>query len=178
MGKNNNFIIGLLLILLCNYRSVPCFGVTPVSEVYNTQIGVREKTGHNDGKDVEKYLKTVGLGKGYSWCAAFVKWCLLEAGYIQANAINGMALTCHRKGHIVYEKGKVIREIQQGDVGTLYYPNLGRIGHTFFYDKKVNEKIYRTVEGNTNAQNSREGDGVYVRYRSIKQTFSFSRWTE
>jgi len=34
-----------------------------VATIYKSQLGVRERTGNNDGKDVEKYLKSVGLGK-------------------------------------------------------------------------------------------------------------------
>ena len=46
-----------------------------------SQVGVVEKTGNNDGVQVEAYLKTVGLGKGYSYCAAFVKWVFLQCGF-------------------------------------------------------------------------------------------------
>jgi len=35
------------------------------------QLYVREATGNNDGVEVERYLKSVGLIKGYSWCAAY-----------------------------------------------------------------------------------------------------------
>jgi uncharacterized protein (TIGR02594 family) len=45
-----------------------------------SQIGVKEKTNSNDGVEVEKYLKTTGLGKGNAWCGAFVNWCLEESG--------------------------------------------------------------------------------------------------
>ena len=45
-----------------------------------TQIGVQEiPKNSNAGADVEKYLKSVGLGKGFSWCMAFVYWCANEA---------------------------------------------------------------------------------------------------
>lgn len=40
-------------------------------EIAFTQLHVRELTGRNDGPEVEKYLKSVGLGKGYAWCMAF-----------------------------------------------------------------------------------------------------------
>ena len=41
-----------------------------------TQVGTREKSGHNDG-DVEKYLKALGLKKGDAYCAAGQYWCFL-----------------------------------------------------------------------------------------------------
>lgn len=149
---------------------------TCIEQTYNSQLGVREATGKNDGVQVETYLKSVKLGKGYAWCAAFVKWCFDQCGI--KTTINAMALSTHRPGHLVYYKGKQLRPPIAGDVGTLYYQHLGRIGHTFFYDKEINSKIYRSVEGNTNSAGSREGDGVYIKYRSYKATYSISRWIE
>lgn len=165
----------ILILFLC---SVHLGGVSQscVVDTYTSQIGVREATGHNDGKQVEVYLKSVKLGKGFPWCAAFVRWCFDQCGI--KTTINAMALSTHRPGHIIYFKGNRIRTPQAGDVGTLYYAKLGRIGHTFFFDREINTKIFKSVEGNTNGVGSREGDGVYIKYRSYKATYSISRWTE
>jgi len=43
------------------------------------QIGVIEKTGRNDGADIEKYLKSTFTNKGSSYCAAAVYWCFFAA---------------------------------------------------------------------------------------------------
>lgn len=147
-----------------------------LTEIYTAYIGVREATGKNDGPAVERFLKNVGLGKGFPWCAAFVKTCLLEAGIKSAGKINGMALSCENKTHFVYTGKQLVGIPRAGDVGTLFYAKLGRIGHTFFYDKKVNSSIYESVEGNTNGDGSREGDGVYRKKRSLNATWSLSRW--
>ncbi len=143
-------------------------------ESYTSQIGVREATGNNDGKAVEMYLKTVGLDKGYPWCAAFVKWNLVQCNI--SNTINGMALSCHNKNNVVYEKNHFIKDPEPGDVFTLFYPKLGRIGHTGFFDEQINSSIYKSVEGNTNEAGSREGDGVFIKYRSYNATYSITRW--
>ena len=145
-----------------------------VQKVYTSQIGVRELTGHNDGIMVETYLSSVGLEKGYPWCAAFVKWCYLKAGV--KTEINGMASSVNSSERWVYHKGKFISEPLPGDAFTLYFNSLGRIGHTGFYDGRQNASIYKTVEGNTNSAGSREGDGVYRKYRSFKATYSINRW--
>lgn len=147
-----------------------------VQEVYTSFIGIREKTGNNDGKEVEMFLKTVGLGKGYPWCAAFVKYSLLQGGVKRATRINGMALTCENKDNMVYKSGKKLQQPKVGDVFTLYYVKLKRIGHTGFYDGPVNASFFQTVEGNTNVAGSREGDGVYKKKRSYNATHSISRW--
>lgn len=165
------FLIFIFVFLL-HYNS----GISQscIKETYHSQVGVREATGKNDGKQVEAYLKSVNLGKGYAWCAAFVKWTFDQCGV--KTTINAMALSTHRKGYFVYYKGIKYKEPKSGDVFTLYYPKLKRIGHTGFFDKGVNDKIYRTVEGNTNSAGSREGDGVYIKYRSYNATYSINRW--
>jgi hypothetical protein len=88
-----------------------------------------------------------------------------------------MALSVNQPGRWVYAKGKIITEPKRGDAFTLYYPSLARIGHTGFYDGRLNASIYSTVEGNTNGAGSREGDGVYQKYRSFKATYSINRFT-
>lgn len=145
-----------------------------ITTAYLSQLGVREATGHNDGKQVEKYLRAVGLGKGYPWCAAFVRWCYDTAGI--KTKINGAAASAHNPNNLVYYKSKQHQEPQPGDVFTLWYTQLNRIGHTGFYHKTVNSTIYESIEGNTNEAGSREGDGVYKKYRSLRATYSISRW--
>lgn len=147
-----------------------------VAAIYKSQLGVREKTGRNDGKDVEKYLKSVGLGKGFAWCAAFVHWCLNEAGV--KNSITAWSPTAHNKNNIVYFNNKFKKEPQQADVITLYYSNKGRIGHTGFFDHMQSESMTANYEGNTNRGNSNEGDGVYLTFRPVKTLYSITSWID
>jgi hypothetical protein len=147
-----------------------------ISSVYLSQLSVREATGHNDGKEVEKYLHSVGLDKGYPWCAAFVRWCYDSTGI--KTTINGAAASAHNPKNLVYFKNKQLQEPQPGDAFTLWYTSLNRIGHTGFFHQKINESVYQTCEANTNEAGSREGDGVYQKYRSFHATYSISRWTK
>ena len=87
-----------------------------------------------------------------------------------------MALSCENKNNFVLRNKKELQQPKTGDVGTLYYTNLKRIGHTFFYDRRVNSSVYESVEGNTNGEGSREGNGVYRKKRSFNATYSLSRW--
>jgi len=148
--------------------------ILALEQIYLSQVGVREKTGNNDGPEVEAYLKTVKLGKGNAWCAAFVRWCLLQAGI--KNSITGWSPTAVNSKNIVYRDRKYNREPRAGDVVTFYYPHLNRIGHTGFYHKKISGAVYQSVEGNTNGAGSREGDGVYLKNRPINTTYIISRW--
>ena len=143
-------------------------------EIYLSQVGVREATGKNDGPEVEMYLRVVNLGKGYSWCSAFVAWSLNEAEI--PHRINAWSPTAENRSNIVYKAKRFISEPEPGDVFTIWYNNLNRIGHTGFYHDRQNESIIVTVEGNTNAQGSREGNGVWKKYRPLKSIHSISRW--
>ena len=51
-------------------------------QIAKSQIGVKEATGHNDGKQVELYLASVNLTKGNPYCAAGQYWCFKEAARI------------------------------------------------------------------------------------------------
>lgn len=145
-----------------------------VQVAYMSQVGVREATGKNDGKDVEKYLHSVGLPKGNAWCAAFVKWCFDQAGV--KTTITAWSPTAHNRANIVMSQGVERKQPQPSDVFCIYFPNLKRIGHTGFIDKKFGHNSYQTVEGNTNNAGSREGDGVYVKIRPKSSIYSITRW--
>lgn len=173
MAKISN-IICIILVLLS--VSVSCVGETCVKQVYTTQIGVREATGKNDGKEVEMYLRNAGLGKGYAWCAAFVKWCFNQCGITPP--ISAWSPSCHNRNNVVMMYGRYQKKPIAGDVFTIWNIKLKRIAHTGFFHRQINSTIYETVEGNTNDGGSREGDGVYLRRRSINATYSITRWTE
>jgi hypothetical protein len=63
--------------------SVPSPLVKAVIEFATTQIGVRESPlGSNRGKEVDQYLRAVGLnpvGHSFAWCVAFTHFCYLKA---------------------------------------------------------------------------------------------------
>lgn len=129
------------------------------------QIGVREATGKNDGASVESYLNAVGLGKGYSWCMAFVYWCTKQAA-LKLNFVNPLKAT-----------GGVLDEWNSGRGVHLTYPEQGAIfimdhgggtGHTGIVTGVFPDRgQIHTIEGNTNDDGSREGIGVFRRTRNI-----------
>jgi hypothetical protein len=145
-----------------------------LEEIYLSQLGVREATGRNDGPEVEMYLASVGKPKGLPWCSAFVAWCLTEADI--PHRVNAWSPTAHNGRNIVYMNREARQNPQAGDVFTLFYPRLNRIGHAGFYHKNQNSSVIVTVEGNTNEAGSREGDGVYKRYRPLNSIHSITRW--
>lgn len=170
------FLLGILL--LC-----PPALAAPVNEkavaVASQYLGIEEKTGRNDGPEVERFLAAVGLGKGQPWCAAFVVYSYGAAAKPAANPlpkIARVALLWQRAGdrpsrYRLIEKDDLLTGLvrpQPGDIAIWLYgsgPNPN--GHTGLL-RSGNRLTLQTIEGNTmptNSGNQREGGGVYARER-------------
>jgi len=127
-----------------------------------TQIGVQEiPKNSNAGPAVEKYLKSVGLGKGYSWCMAFVYWCTKESATL-LGLLNPLTRTAGVLDMFNKEKDLVVTDPQPGDIFIMDYGK-GQ-GHTGIVEK-VTKNLIHTIEGNTNDEGSREGYEVCRRQR-------------
>lgn len=150
-----------------------------VKAIYDSQMGVREATGHNDGPQVEQYLRYTGLGKGNAWCAAFVCWVLGQAGV--ENPRTAWAVSLFPKEKLIWKQGNshatgnTQLATKKASVFGLYFPSLKRIAHCGFIDQWGETQVI-TVEGNTNDQSSREGDGVYRKRRPIKSLYAVADW--
>jgi hypothetical protein len=141
---------------------------------YTSELGVREATGKNDGVRVEMYLKNAGVSKGAPWCAAFVKWCLDKAQI--KNNITAWSPTTHNKNNVVYFQKIFLKKPDYGDVFTVYFISMKRIGHTGFYDGDAGNGMFYTVEGNSNDNGSRDGIGVFRLKRRYHAIYSITRW--
>lgn len=134
---------------------------------------VREKTGRNDGPEVEYFLETVGRKKGDAWCAAFASTVYHENGI--PNPMSGWSPAWFTK-NIVYKratpgiKGFVSRP---GQTFGLYYPEKKRVAHVGIIESET-RMHYNTIEGNTNAAGSNEGDGVYKKIRKKENIYIIS----
>ena len=147
-------------------------------ETLQTQLHVREKTNNNDGIDVEKYLKAVGLPKGYAWCMAFVYWGFKEASE-QLKVKNPVPRTAGVLDCLSRAKAKVVALPQPGDQFIMDF-GAGK-GHTGMVVDVRGKNIF-TVEGNTSSDPSyvgedREGNGVFQRSRPISSIKNFIRYT-
>ncbi len=162
----------MLCLLYLSYFD--CISQPSLTSIYRSQVGVREATGRNDGRAVEMYLRSVNQRAGAPWCAAFVRWSFDSARI--RTTIAAWSPTAHNARNLIYAQRRFTKDPRAGDVFTIWYSRLGRIGHTGFYDGRLNDRLYQTVEGNTNEAGSREGDGVYRKYRSFNSTYSITRW--
>jgi hypothetical protein len=135
-----------------------------------TQIGVQEiPKGSNKGVHVEKYLKSVGLGGGYSWCMAFAYWNVQQAS-TKLGIKNPLFKTA---GVIAQWNNSPQLHSLKPEAGYLFILDEGKgLGHTGLVEYVVGNTIH-TIEGNTNDDGSREGYEVCRRIRKIASCKGF-----
>lgn len=139
-----------------------------------SQLGVEESPrGSNAGKEVEAYLKAVGLGKGNAWCMAFVFWCVMEASRKSAQT-NPLSKTA---GVLAQWNARPSLRKTTPEAGDIFIMDFGGgKGHTGFVENVLANGRIQTIEGNTNDDGSREGYAVCRRTRTIKSCKGFLRF--
>ena len=130
------------------------------------EIGVREKSGQNDGEQVERYLAAAGLKKGQPWCAAFISWVFKEGGYAAPRTAWSPALFNTRVN---------TKELEPCNVFGIWFPTLKRIAHVGLAEKRDGDWLI-SIEGNTNSAGSRAGDGVYRKRRPVRTIYVIADW--
>lgn len=146
-------------------------------KVAATQLNVREQ-GTNAGPEVRAYLASVGLGVGHSWCMAFVCWCFKQAadqlGIENTVPVSAGVLDHWQRGQEV-PRALILKPalfmanpalLQPGMVFYHHNTPKGWQGHTGLIERVEGNWVH-TLEGNTNAAGSREGDGVYRKVRHV-----------
>lgn len=136
------------------------------------QVGVKESA-YNAGAQVEEYQKAVdGKASGEPWCLAFVQWC-----------VNQLCEIYQQKNPLFQTEACLILWNQTPAKYRLVDPKRGAIpiwkhisnpaqGHTGISTtgQLSGGLKFNTIEGNTNNNGSRDGDGVYEKPRSIYPT--------
>lgn len=144
-------------------------------EIAITQLGVQEDAKKpNTGKEVNEYLKSVGLNGGYSWCMAFIYWCFLKASK-ELNVVDPLIKTAGVMAHWnqVDKKFKYISNPEKGDI---FIMDFGKgLGHTGIIESVSDTHIF-TIEGNSNDEGSREGHEVCRRKRSKSSIKGYIRY--
>jgi hypothetical protein len=135
-------------------------------QIAMNEVGVREKTGNNDGSRVEAYLATVGLKRGQPWCAAYVSWVYAQAGFGKPRSGWSPDL---------FPAARLARSALPGNILGIYFPELKRIAHVGLI-VSIRDDWVTSCEGNTNVAGNREGDGVYVRIRHMKTIYRVADW--
>ena len=145
--------------------------VGAVLAVASREVGTHEQGGNNCGARVEEYLGAVGLGRGNPWCAAFVAWCMRQAG------ASGWPMTGDTWGLDAWARRQGVLEAspQAGDV-FLLLDSMGKPMHTGFVESVQGSSI-RTIEGNTGMQSDADGDGVARKSRPVGACH-YVRWAK
>lgn len=188
------------LVLYCYLVSYCCFAVDPDSVDLKRQklvrqteelrvkfiqhaaqyVGVREKTGRNDGKEIERWLRVVGRKKGDAYCTAYCSTMFFDLN-IPA-PITGWSPSMF-SGNVIYQRSGSWKKgfvFPVGSVFGFYYPDKGRVAHTGLIESSGWEKSM-TIQANTSftgavqtdddlTESVREGQGVarkWVRNQTI-----------
>lgn len=129
----------------------------PWMKTAKSQLGVKEKTGKNDGPEIEKYLKTVGLGSGYAWCAAFINWTLRQNGILGTGRANALSYLhygpklkspvygciavikhAHGLGHVGFVAGKT----STGDIVLLGGNQSNMVKYSHYHKTSISTYVY------------------------------------
>ena len=141
-----------------------------------SQVGVMEvPRNSNRGPEVDEYLRRAGVQPGLAWCCAFTYWCFDEAAghagidnpmYRTAGCLAHWNNAERHGGTRLHARDAVANPglIQPGMVFIMDFG--GGMGHTGFVER-VEGGYLHTIEGNTDASQTREGGGVYRLKRKV-----------
>jgi len=135
-------------------------------EIAISQIGKEENPrGSNWGKPgdpVPEYLASVSINFPASWCMAFMYWCYQKA----ADSLGLVNPMCKTGGVLTGWGNRPRSQVRLPAVGDVFVMDLGHgLGHTGIIEKIDEDGTLHTIEGNTNADGSRNGYAVERKVR-------------
>jgi hypothetical protein len=150
-----------------------------VAAIAESQVGVRENK-KNGGAMIEEYQKATWLPVGeWPWCAALVCWVVKQAvgktkvsfRLPQTPGAWAFEKWCRSVDSTVKLRKPTMKDVVRGDIVIFTFSHIGIA--TGPPDKNGNVP---TVEGNTNADGARLGDGVYRKLRPLSKIRSRIRF--
>jgi hypothetical protein len=161
--------------------------ISRLAKIAESQVGVRESGGSNSGAAIRKYQAATSLEPDkWPWCAAFVDWCIAE-WLKDAEAVAWLALkvrtpeawrpkTALAYGFLNWAKNRpntsdILLPTEKAQAGDIVMYTFSHVGIVI----SDNGKTIQTVEGNTNGEGSRDGDGVYFKTRNKSLVKRFVR---
>lgn len=171
----------LLLISLTSFTCPNCKQTKQECIIANAtkEIGVKEVGGNNKGQRVSEYLLNAGITTPAPWCSAFVRFLLDKCNI--PNKVTAWSPSATANNRIYDRRYPANNTITPsgGDVFTLYYPNLKRVGHTGIITSWSSTWV-ETIEGNTSEADTRETssgrDGVFRKKRLKTSIYQVSRY--
>jgi len=156
-------------------RPIECLYLSSEQELRNkliwiatAELGVLEEAGENQGQRVGDYLRYVGLGLGYEWCAAFASWCYGQAGFVAPRSAWSPALFPKTRRYAAPDirKGR----FRSADLFAIYSGELRRIHHVGLV-KAVNGALITSIEGNSHNR-------VESRRRPLSTIYAMANWVD
>lgn len=139
-----------------------------VIKIARSEVGYREGRSNGHWNNRNKFSPAVpGLewSNYQPWCATFVSWCAMRAGV--AHLFPRTASTDFGASWFKQRR----RWSEYPAIGAqVFYGHNGDMNHTGIVYRYDGDHIY-TIEGNTNASGSREGDGVYLKKRRRRDSY-------
>jgi hypothetical protein len=157
-----------------------------IADVAAKHIGLRETT-PNRFAGIDTFWAATNYPDGGKnrepWCSAFASYCVQEADRQSAEirlrvpprfaAVRDWLPWARAAGCIIFSNTSATYMPERGDI-VIFLPRLSHIGIVAGF-AGLNGRSVCTIEGNTNEDGSREGDGCYVKRRSLSFCGSFIR---
>jgi hypothetical protein len=155
-----------------------------IADIAAKHIGLRETT-PNRFAGIDKFWAATNYPDGGKnrepWCSAFASYCVQEADRQSAAirlrvpprfaAVRDWLPWARQAGCIVFPNTSTTYLPERGDI-VIFLPRLSHIGIVAGF---AGRGMVHTIEGNTNAAGSRDGDGCYDKLRSLSFCGSFIR---
>jgi hypothetical protein len=155
-----------------------------IADIAAKHIGLRETT-PNRFAGVDKFWQATNYPDGGKnrepWCSAFASYCVQEADRQSAGirlrvpprfaAVRDWLPWARQAGCIVFPSSSTTYTPERGDI-VVFLPRLSHIG---IVSGPAGRGMFRAIEGNTDADGSREGDGCYEKLRRRSFGGSFIR---
>ena len=153
-------------------------------ELAKKEVGVEEIGGTNCGPRVNEYKAATWLppDQAWPWCAAFIDWLVMTAMEEEsgrkftfarprtAGAWDLENWSMKQDGSTWTKLNPQASDIAPGDIVIFTFSHVGLAIDT------PAKGLVQTVEGNSNAQGSREGGGVWKQTRKLSQIRSRIRF--
>lgn len=154
-------------------------------ELAKKEVGVEEVNGTNCGPRVNQYKAATWLDplQSWAWCAAFIDWLVMRAMEEEsgrkftfarprtAGAWDLENWSMKQDGSTWTKLNPQASDIAPGDIVIFTFSHVGLAIDI------PSKGLVQTVEGNSNAQGSREGGGVWKQTRKLSQIRSRIRFT-
>lgn len=131
-------------------------------------VGTKESGGNNHGTQVELFQKAVdGVAEGEPWCMAFIQFCVKQVE-VELNIHSLIKRSEHCL--TVFRNSPASLRSTEPQIGciVIWQHGTSERGHTGIIHSVCDDGTIITVEGNTNADGSSDGDGVYIKKRHLK----------